>query len=115
MSTQRTLFRCSLDGSGCAYSDISAGHRPESFATALVDATGGRLLVFDAMFLGTTQTHPAIEQCNLDGTACGYTDLFVGTGATIQGRSQGLLWNGRVIDVVVDSVTGVPSILTQCP
>src|SRR5262249_18840747 len=72
------LFRCSLDGSGCIYADISAGQPPGSGwnPSAVIDDTNRKLLV------GTRNeangNRPALFQCNVDGTGCTYTDISAG-------------------------------------
>src|SRR5262249_40296262 len=59
------LLRCNLDGTGCAFVDISGGHMASSTLTAVVDAARAKLLVVSA-------TLPGIYECNLDGTGCTY-------------------------------------------
>jgi hypothetical protein len=92
------LFRCSLDGTNCKYSDISpnGGQASGENPSAAVDTTNVRLLVVtrDPNVAG-----PALSHCMLDGTSCTYQDLDAGggpgntaTGITaIDGTNQKLL------------------------
>lgn len=76
-----SLFRCNLDGSGCTYSDISAGQPPSSadVPIALVDATNAKLLV--VVQNTAASTIAGLYRCNLDGTGCAYVDISAGRGA----------------------------------
>ncbi len=81
-----TLFRCNLDGTGCTYTDISAGQPVESSApggadfplspSAVIDTANGKLLVVTED--NANNGEPALFRCNLDGTGCTYTDISAG-------------------------------------
>jgi hypothetical protein len=73
------LFRCNLDGTGCAYVDISAGQGTLSGEepSAVIDTASGKLLVA-ADYYGTGAATLALYSCNLDGSACTYRDISAG-------------------------------------
>jgi hypothetical protein len=73
-SNKPALFRCNLDGTSCAYTDISAlqGASSGLAPTALVDATNNKLLVVTQ---NGGNPKPALFRCNLDGTSCSYVDI----------------------------------------
>ena len=75
------LFRCNLDGTGCVYTDLSAGQGAGSgfFPSAGIDTAGGKLLVVTTN--NANGGKPALFRCNLDGTGCVYTDLSAGQDA----------------------------------
>ncbi|HEY3233647.1 MAG TPA: hypothetical protein VGJ84_02955, partial [Polyangiaceae bacterium] len=79
-SYKPALFRCNLDGTGCTYTDISAGQGPNSgdSPTALIDSTNDKLLVVTNN--GANWDRAALFRCNLDGTGCTYTDISAGQG-----------------------------------
>jgi hypothetical protein len=89
------LFRCSLDGTGCAYVDISAGRPLGSGGTpaAVIDTVTPALLVVTND--GSNNGKPALFRCALDGTGCSYTDLSAGRPAQCGGSPS----------VVIDSVS----------
>ena len=74
------LVACGLDGTSCAYADLSAGQGAFSgnMASAVVDSAGGKLLA--AAYNATSSNKPALYRCNLDGSACAYTDISAGQG-----------------------------------
>jgi hypothetical protein len=90
------LFRCNLDGTGCTYTDISAGQGPVSplSASAVIYITKRKLLVITAV--------GALFRCNLDGTGCTYTDISAG---------QGVL-SGFNPSAVIDSTNGKLLVVT---
>lgn len=68
-SDKPALFRCNLDGTGCTYTDISAGSIASSGErlSIAVDATSQKLVVVGQSHLSLT---PTLIRCNLDGTGC---------------------------------------------
>jgi hypothetical protein len=86
-SNRPSLFRCNLDGTGCTWTDISAGQLANSCVTpsALIDMADGKLLVATTDNFGT----PGLFRCNLDGTGCAYTSMSASTGG---------FWLSPVID-----------------
>src|SRR5262249_28950576 len=94
-SFKPALFRCNLDGSGCVYSDISAGQGANSgyYPSAMIDTAGSKLLVVTAN--GANSFKPALFRCNLDGSGCAYSDISVGQGAN----------SGYYPSLVIDSPT----------
>ena len=85
------LFRCNIDGTGCAYSDISAGQGLLSGRTpsAVIDEANQRLLV--ATFNGANAHKPGLFRCALDGTGCTYVDISAGQGAFSGGSPVALI------------------------
>jgi hypothetical protein len=75
------LFRCAVDGTACSYSDISAGQGAESGwnPTAIVDTVDKKLLVVTANGTSPSQK-AALFRCELDGTACTFSDISAGQG-----------------------------------
>ncbi|HEY3235864.1 MAG TPA: hypothetical protein VGJ84_14195, partial [Polyangiaceae bacterium] len=102
-SGKPALFRCNLDGSGCTYTDISAGRGVDSgwSPSAAIDATNGKLLVVTEN--GANANKPALFRCHLDGTGCTYTDISVGQGAN----------SGLAPSVVIDMVNGNLLVVTD--
>ena len=90
------LFRCNLDGTGCTYTDISAGQGPDTgFAPSIViDEANAKLLVVTEN--RASSSRPALFRCNLDGTGCSYADISAG-----QGTGSGLSPSA-----VIDKSTG---------
>jgi alpha-tubulin suppressor-like RCC1 family protein len=72
------LFRCSLDGTGCAYADLSAGQGADTgyLPSAVIDSANRKLLV--VTYNGANSYNPALFRCGLDGTGCTYVDLSAG-------------------------------------
>jgi hypothetical protein len=72
------LVRCDLDGTGCTYTDISAGQGANSGGTpsAMIDTVNKKLLVVTQN--GANSYKPALFRCNLDGTGCTYRDISAG-------------------------------------
>jgi len=110
------LFRCNLDGTGCTYTDISAGQPPLSGATpsAVIDTVNGKLLVVtdDQAMTGTaTLPSPSLFLCDLDGTGCTYTDISAGGGASSGTTPLAFIdtVNGKLVVVANDGPT-----LIQC-
>ncbi|HEY3237484.1 MAG TPA: hypothetical protein VGJ84_22385, partial [Polyangiaceae bacterium] len=79
-SNKPALFRCNLDGTGCAYTDISAGQGSISGygPSAVIDMINAKLLV--VIYNGANSGKPALYRCNLDGTGCMFTDISTGQG-----------------------------------
>jgi hypothetical protein len=74
------LFRCSLDGTGCAYTDIGAQPSAElrRAASAVIDPVSKKLLIFT---LNSTDTKLGFYRCNLDGTECSHVPIEAGPDA----------------------------------
>jgi hypothetical protein len=104
------LFRCNLDGTSCAYTDISAGQGPGSGydPVALIDLPSRKLLVVTA---GGNHDVSSLFRCNLDGTSCTYTDISVGQGPN-SGRSPSALIDGvnRKLLVVTANSVNAPAL-----
>src|SRR5262249_42319454 len=64
------LFRCSLDGTGCEYKDISAGEGEKSgrSPSAIFDRRNRKLLVVTSNF--ARDGKPGLFRCDADGTNC---------------------------------------------
>lgn len=92
-SLRLSLFRCQLDGTGCVFSDISAGMGDlSSYAgriAAGIDTTNSKLLAVTRNNFGTNNGRPSLFRCNLDGSSCTYTDVSAGQGS-ISGREPSL-------------------------
>lgn len=78
------------------YTDISAGQGMNSAGiygrpSASIDTTNQKLLVVTEN--GANASKPALFRCNLDGSACGYTDISVGQGMN----------SGRYPSLVIDA------------
>jgi hypothetical protein len=90
------------------YSDISAGQAAETGYTpsAIIDGASSKLLV------ATTNTansgKPALFRCNLDGTACTYTDISAGQGAN-SGSSPSAVIDGANSQLLVVTNNGASS------
>ena len=69
------LFRCNLDGTQCAYTNVSAGqgiNSGENPAIA-IDAANAKVLIVTQN--AANQNKPSLFRCDLDGTGCTHTDL----------------------------------------
>jgi hypothetical protein len=72
------LFRCDLNGTSCAYTDLSAG-QPDQCGrnpTALIDKVANKLLV--VTLNANTGYKPALFRCDLNGASCAYVDISAG-------------------------------------
>jgi hypothetical protein len=110
------LFRCNLDGSGCTHTDISAGQGTLSGETpaAVIDAANGKLLVVTSN--GANSYKPALFRCNLDGSACTYTDISAGQG-TNSGLAPSVIIDaasGKLLVVTIDGANSSKSALFRC-
>lgn len=85
-----SLFRCNLDGSGCAHTDISTatgqGATSGKTPSAVIDTINNRLLV--AAENAANGDRPSLYRCNLDGTGCTHTDISAGQGANSGGFTE---------------------------
>lgn len=109
------LFRCELDGTNCAYSDLSAGQGEGSGydATALIDSASGKLLVVTRNVANGER--PSLFRCNLDGSGCTHTDISAGQGAI--GVSPNALIDSRsakLLVVATNSESGDGLSLFRC-
>ncbi len=102
-STRPTLRRCALDGTQCTAAVIDAGRGPQSgnFASPAIDLLGKKLLVVTQD--GTNDGRAALFRCNLDGTACAYTDISAGQPAS----------SGHQPVALVDAVENKLLVVTQ--
>jgi hypothetical protein len=93
-----SLFRCNLDGTGCAHTDISVGQGPQSGRnpSALVDASRGKVLVVTRNDANASK--PSLFRCNLDGTGCTHTDISAGAAGNAASNPS------AVIDVANDTL-----------
>lgn len=103
-SNRPGLFRCELDGTACAYVDISAGQAALSGVepAAVIDYVNSKLLVVTNN--QAVSANPFLFRCNLDGTACTATDLAAVTGQLSCG------WRAQV---AIDSINMKLTVLTQ--
>jgi hypothetical protein len=94
------LFRCNLDGTACAYVDISAGATANSgiAPSIAIDETSARLFV--ATDDGSNSDKPALFACSIDGSSCTYSDISAGAGAS-SGVTPSLAVDGTSHDVYV--------------
>ena len=91
---------------GAAPIDLGAGQGNNSGLdpAALVDAMNGKLLV--AVTDMSVSEMPALVRCNLDGTACTYTDITVGQPAKAQVASAALdVANQKVLVLATETIT----------
>ncbi|BDA79843.1 hypothetical protein LPTSP3_g27730 [Leptospira kobayashii] len=74
------LFRCNLDGSNCAFIDISVGQGSTSgaFPSAKIDRIANKLLVVTQN--GFNDSKPSLFRCDLNGSNCTHTDISAGQG-----------------------------------
>jgi hypothetical protein len=72
------LFRCNLDGTGCAFNDISAGQLDQSGndPAVLIDTANSKVLV--ATVNGANSNKPSLYRCDLNGTNCSHSDISAG-------------------------------------
>jgi hypothetical protein len=71
-----SLFRCNLDGTSCAHTDLTApvdGGAPR-FGAPVIDTVNGKLLVLAR----STATASGLVRCNLDGSGCDEVDPSAG-------------------------------------
>jgi hypothetical protein len=115
-TVEPVLYRCNLDGSGCTFSDISAGHNMESARnpSAVIDSANGKLLVVTQDEGNANK--PALFRCNLDGTACAYRDISAGQGAGSGNWPVALVdsANNKLLVVTSNEVTGYTLALFRC-
>jgi hypothetical protein len=80
-----SLFRCNLDGSNCAHSDISAGQGNNSgdYHRFLLDHANGKILIVTRN--QSNYSKSSLFRCNLVGTDCSHKDISAG-----QGNNSGL-------------------------
>lgn len=83
------LFRCNLDGTGCTFTDISAGQvglYTGMSPSAAIDRLNQKLLV--AARNEADGNRPSLYRCNLDGTQCSHVDISAGQGNDTGGVSS---------------------------
>jgi hypothetical protein len=97
------LFRCNLDGTSCAYTDISAGAGTESGTSVLlaIDTANSKMLAVTAD--GSNRYRLSLFRCNLDGTSCTHMDISAGAGAT----------SGFAGSLAIDAANGAFLVVTQ--
>ncbi len=78
-----SLHRCALDGSGCTWTDVSAGRAGlRTPPTALVDSANQKLVIgFCDGPAGGVERAPAIHRCDLDGGNCARVALTATSGS----------------------------------
>jgi hypothetical protein len=110
-SNRPALFRCNLDGTACSYADISAGQGPESGwdPSVLTDPANGKLLVI--AHNDNNVFKPALFRCNLDGTACSYTDISAGQPPEAGGKASTVIdsANAKLLVAIADNVIYQPN------
>ncbi|MCB1320719.1 MAG: hypothetical protein KDK34_10725 [Leptospiraceae bacterium] len=76
------LFRCDLDGTGCTYTDISAGAGANSAfePSAAIDTSAQKLMVVTRNQSNADRL--TLFRCDLDGTGCTFADASDGAGAS---------------------------------
>lgn len=80
-SDKLVLYRCNLTdptGASCTKTALSTDQVPANNPQAVIDITNKKLLVVTDN--GGNNYKPALFRCELDGTACTYTDLSDGQG-----------------------------------
>ncbi|MBE7437802.1 MAG: S8 family serine peptidase [Spirochaetales bacterium] len=105
-SNRPGLFRCNLDGSGCAFADISAGTTSSGYEPKLlIDTTASRMLVV-TQHQGNS-SRPALFRCSLSGSNCTYTDISAGQAASSGLDPTALLdtANNRVLAITRNGVS----------
>lgn len=97
-----SFFSCSLDGTACTHTDISAGQGNESghLPNAMVDFVNGKILVVSGN--GANSYKLSLFRCSLDGTACTHKDLSANQGD----------YSGRRPNAVIDPVNGKILVVT---
>src|SRR5262249_5543757 len=75
-----SLFRCNLDGTGCAHTDTSVGQGSKSglSPSAVVDTVNNKLLV--VTYNNANSGKSSLFRCNLNGTGCTHSDISAGQG-----------------------------------
>src|SRR5262249_46503944 len=97
-------FRCLLDGTSCAYADISAGRGANSGLTpsAVVDAANQSLIVVANNNEASSNTI-ALYRCDLPGTGCHYSDISTGRAQSAFSPSVALGPAGEIFVVTTAS------------
>jgi 20S proteasome alpha/beta subunit len=98
-----SLFRCNLDGTSCTYTNISAaaGANSGNYPSLAIDATHNKLIV--ATTDQSRGEQPAAFSCNLDGSACRYSDPSAGAPGS----------SGYTPKIALDAANGNMVIATQ--
>ena len=98
------------------FADISAGQRLSGGATfsSVIDTVNAKLLVVGE---GVENSHKAsLHRCNLDGSACTYTDISAGQGANSGETPSAVVdtVNGKLLVVTNNGATGSKASLFRC-
>ena len=119
-TTSLSLFRCELDGSGCVWSDISAGTGAAGAGAAemALDPVEDKLLVGTCMAGSGGERRASIVRCGRDGKDCTRTDISpAGSGAAC-GPASSLVFDdvAQKILFVSRDVSGAEPrlLLTRC-
>jgi hypothetical protein len=106
------LFRCDLEGTGCSFTDISAGRGNYDEPAPVIDPTHGKLLVV-ALESGTAT--PALFRCELDGAHCALADISAGHVGAVSNPSPLIdPVNGKLLVVAEDVANGWVPVLYRC-
>jgi len=107
------LLRCELDGTSCAYHDVSAGQARNNGMPPklLLDTIRGKLLVV-AQNTAATGGGLSLLRCELDGTACTHTDLVGSCGPCGNDPSAAIDTDAQKLLIVTydDTVGGKPTL-----
>ncbi|MCW7487489.1 chitobiase/beta-hexosaminidase C-terminal domain-containing protein [Leptospira meyeri] len=97
-----SLFRCNLDGTACAHTDISAGQASNSgmYPSIILDSVNGKLLVVTTNLANFSTV--SLFRCNLNGTGCSHTGLTAGQASN----------SGMYPSIILDSVNGKLLVVT---
>ena len=79
-SSKLALFRCALDGTSCAYLDVSAGQTGtvffDSAPAASIDTINKKIVIAALHSVDVAnQQRLGLVRCNTDGTSCAFTDV----------------------------------------
>jgi hypothetical protein len=76
------IHRCNLDGTSCTYASLSSVQQGGINGVPLIDTVNNKLLVVAESF--SLSSHLGVYRCNLDATACVFTDAsaLAGKGAS---------------------------------
>jgi hypothetical protein len=114
------LDRCNLDGTGCAYVDISAASDGGALGVAgeTVDTTTGKLLMTASTTVdasGSGKPHASLLRCDLDGTNCIYRDISAGQANWTTGSAAIDTTNGKILVPAIGDIGGTrPPAVLRC-
>jgi hypothetical protein len=106
------LFRCNVDGTGCTYSDISAGRGPGSGRNPSAAISGGKLLVVTEG--ASSGSGPTLYSCALDGAGCSWADISASRPYGSGLRPRLLVYGNNLLVVSTDGSNDSKAALVRC-